>query len=1765
MATNDDAPGRKPPPPPNPKKPRTTRRTLLGHRPPPPPPTTQGVVPPPPPLATDEHDALVHTTITGLPAVDGIHNNHAIAGSVEFVAPDPEGTVVNMAAPVFIDAELEDDRDESVDIARQVATGVLSGLATEAAVDLDVYERALTEETDPARIARFEYEIARVWDTVLGDSVRALEHYRRALKAHDQWLPAIVAARHCMLAQGDYEDALELFEQEIRTTADPQTRVSLLLQKGDVLEAALDRPEDALAQYRLARDLVPNDPLPISAQARLLVDRKRWAELAEVEGHLANTVASDPHHRAALLVRRARLTEVHSDNDEVATQLYQTAFELDQRADGAIDALKRLHGHHQRWRELVAVLEHEATSTNNATARLIALYRVGMIYAERLNQRAEAIAALENAATITPDAAFVLLALARLYEQEGERAELAHTLGRLTEATSDPQQRLGYLHRIGLLCRDHLNDDEAAIEAFEAALRIDPTYTPALHALDPLYASHERWDATVRMYDAEAEAAWEPPRRATAHIRSAEILERLGRDELAIDRYKRGLALDPNFGRSFRALVGLYRKAQNHHALVELYERAIDRVRTDRQVEFLFAIGDLYRGPLARPEDAERAYQRVLKLEPGSLRAVHALQATAEDYSRYRQLTQALLLESTLISDEAEIVELYHRVGTLQHERLEERQEAIGMFHRALAIDEHHRPTLASLGRIYEQDGHWSALVDIYRRELEAASGRDEKIALLYSMANIYQRQLGQGEAAIKCLRKVLAIDPHHEPSIWALASLLRDRSDWRAVATLHESHYEHSTDPDDRAVAAYRAGEVYETYLGDNAEAERSYLAARAQSSQVVSLNDALVRVQTQQSRWEPLAKELEAQAQREQDPRRAIQAELRAASTWWDRLGQIEPAIASYERVLKREPSNIAALLAVEPLYRITNAFEPLAHNLTLQAQVFRDPSAQASAWLAKARLLSRGTELDHPQLDEALESLLALKPQDRIALDGLERSAIRHRNPQALARIDHLLSNAHHDPDMSSAHLTRRAQAQELGGHGALEIYRNALAQDRLNRGAQRGLARLGHKQHDGEASALAFEIAAETARTPQEAAEYWARSGAVRIDMLADQDAATPAFSQALALNPDHVGAATQLSQILRKQGDFQRLVTKLSQAAEEATLSERKSALWIEVTRIYADDLNNLGAALSSIQRLCDVQAENPDAWLEQAKLLASDRRFDEVINTLNRCLKLNPSPSLVFEAQRRLGEAHESSGDVKQAFIHFGAALALQPEHRPLLRRLVELQLRERTWAAATETATKLVQVSRNNRDRIDGLTLLARARAGIGETSDAMEHLAEAILYEGTRGQAAQLASTLAQTPDDWKRYVTILRQGIDRATAIEDAPSLFLDLAQVQYEQLGDEQGAINTLVEGLKTNSHSTPLRYTLATHLANVGRHIEAIEHLEYAIMGDVSHSDAWRALAASYRANGQQRERDMAICAVAVLGSATPDELDTEKQWQSAETSIPLRAFAPDTVTDLFVAGPQQASATNLLASISEGLARVRPPDLSRYGLGFLDKLSPRSEMPIRAIVDRVASLMGVEEYDVYIHRNTEHRLVIENYARPTLLLPRRLSSLSRPRQIFHLATAFFHIARGTHTLENFTAHEVGLLLAGSAQAVAPSVKSGHPSTGSDGVLERGRIIAKAVSRKRRPRYEAAALAYLRAPPLDMPTYVQWARQTARRVALICCDDLRAGVEELARLEGAGPERILSSPQVADLLRVWMSRPAMTVRRRTRLLPSISLS
>ncbi len=1628
---------------------------------------------------------------------------------------------------------------------------------------LSALRQELEMHPKPLRAGRLQFESGRLHESPLGELKEAAECYLKAHALLGDHLPSIRGARRTLLALGRAQEALALFDAEAKLTAEPSQKAQVLYDKAGVLEDVLGQRKEAREVLQLAAELGKGDGTRIKSIERAEALARAWEGLGRALEREANTVKDDPRHRSALVAARARLLEAHRGDPATAVELYQAAASGDPQNSSALHALKRLHYSHQRWRDLIGVLELEAELAADRGVRAMAYYRVGRLWLDRLGNLDEALAALERAARESEHDPMILEELVRLQELAGRHAELALVLERLAQQADSAADRLAYCLRIGELYEYRLGDDDKAVAWYEKARAVDSCYIPVLQALAELYGKRSEYEQLVAVYEGEAEGASDPARRAAAHARIAEIYEsELNRPEQAMQHHARALGVLPGYSASFKALVRLLTQAQRYPELVEIYERAVDQAGdVEGKVTYLYKIGRLYEDALSSPAQAVVAYQRILELVPGEVSAMHSLQRAAERAGLFKELISALELEAEKVPDKRRKLELYHRAGEVAESDLKDEALAISLFKRLADIDKTYAPAYASLGRLYLKAGRWEELIETYKSELRLLPKGAALSALQFKMGQLYEDRLGRDEEAIGAYRRAVEADPSHRAAVRALARKLEQRGSWDELVRLLEAELATLEEPKLRARVALRIGEVCENRLRAPEKALAAYEQALAAEPELVPARDGRIRLLTEARDYRRLVEELEREVSAQRDPRLAIWALLRAGEVYRDDLGDATRAVRSFEAVLERDPAQVEALLALEPLYAERGAWDALAGVYAAEARVLADKSARIAALRELGRLQQSGkvTSPDHGR--QALGAILQLMPADSGALFALERIALAEADGELLAHVDSNLARIVTDSASIATHETRLGELLEAAGDPqALELFRAALSRDPEAIGAARGLTRIAEQSGDPALLAEAAEREARVLLDVSRAASSLVRAGE-RLRAHGDGARAIQSFARALEIDPDHEAASALLAELLLSRAEVEQLLAYLTRAAGAAKKPERIAALWSSVADLHATRKQDLAAAVAVLQRAHSQHPRDLAILLKLAELQGKNGQWHEAVDRLKQALVGKPDAQTSVEANYRLATIYDQQlGDTTRAVAHVEAALALDANHRGCLERLALIQLRRGQLDQAAETAGRLVRMSPEIASRVEALGLLGRVEQKRGQYEAAAHAYEQAVAVVGLEGSAASefrelVSKSRAADGPTFARYAAALMRHIESSHPAD--PAAFVEVARTLGDNMSQPDQAVAWLERGLAAHPSNVELRAALADRLLLAGQYPRAAAELERVVALDVNRESAWRQLAEALQRSQRSSDASLGIAPLVALGFANDLERSTYSMRSPRVAAGAPGSFGAAEMRSIAVRSGEDPAAA-LLEALGDVTGKLHPPELERWGVTARERLTAKSGHPLRALGDRVAQLFGLSEYELYVHRAHAGLVELELSDPVSVLVPQAITSLSESEQAFLLARAMAVAARGLAAVERLPPAALGVLLAAAARLEEPSFGAGEHE--EEYLASQARKLKSALPWLGRGAIEDAARAYARAPLRDVAEWALGVRMTAARAALIVADDLPSAVALVRKLEGDlsnahGAARAEGLRLAHDLIGFWVSESAFLVRRR----------
>lgn len=1621
-------------------------------------------------------------------------------------------------------------------------------------------EAELKISKDKVRSARLHFEIAQAWELMLDDSAKALYHYQQSVEQSPQFLPALRGVRRLLMAKKSFDEAITLLDAEIRVTGNPKHKAALHLEKGRIFEDHLNGHRKAQQSYLKAATIESGRAEILEALKQVELKSKNWPELASVYEKSANAAEDDPVYRAALTLLRARIFDTQIKDTAKAVEAYHAALALDPLTSGALPALKRLLYKQERWKELVALLERETADLRETDRKSATLIQVSRIYSERLGDMDNAVAAMERALELAPENTLALKEICRHYDSASNYPKLIEGLQRLVSVIESPTEKLGTLHRLGQLYEQEVKDPETAISWYESALRLSPSYVPALRALASLYTQNLKWDALMGMYLAEAEASTDTLRRADTYVRIAEIAEhRLGKRDDAAAYHAMALSLHPAHEPAFKALTRIYSESRQYQKLIALYEQAAERAEdVDLLFAYLFKIGAIYEDAVGKPELAVQIYLRILKRSPTHLGAIHALQRAAESAGAYREQVDALKREADQTKDKTRIIGLLQRAAEVLDEKLDDTESSLVYYNRILDLDSDYAPALAGLGRLYHRIGRWDDLIRVYERELKITEQNDARVALLTKMGDLSVQQLGSISNAVNYYSRAIDIDPKYVPALQALYALLRRKGDFDTLAKAMGTELAGTDDADTRARLAYEIAEIQEVHRQDPAQAANAYSQALLAVPNFKPAMDGLSRVNAALGRWQALATQLLAEADQSPDDGHAINTLLQAGAIYYDQLNDFPRAISAFEKILERQPMHVGALLSLAPLYRETAAWQRLGETYIRLVGALKDADEQIAVYRELERVLTRYT----PKLDlspeEVLRGVIYLDPLNLSALTALEQRAISSKDYALLADVDTLMVQAMDDPKVAAIYLSRLGQSIEGSLESlAMEACGTALSLDTGSLFAIRVLKRLAEKTASVKGMAQALQREADWTENADAAAELLIRSANLHLERLNDLEGAVAALSTALERCPEHEGAASRLTEILLQEQQVDLLIEILSRTANMAADGRRKAELLRSLSHLYSESKGDLSGAISAVSRMLKTQPDHVPTMMRLIDLYKLNKQWEEAAKLLEKVIQLKPKGDELTEAYLDMARISEQQlRNPTRALQHIEALLKVDRKNVEALTMQCDLQLKSGKLDAANQAAEQLLQSSNDPNVRTMALYCLGRIKLKKGGRKQAAQVLREAVGLSGPGTQAAEEYRRLLGHEESWDHYADALReyrrQIQGRPSERDNLALTIRELARVEHEGRGSAADAIATLKEGLEELGDHPVLRTDLGICLAATGLHKEAVHIFLGLLAENPTHVDTWRALASTFKLQGRDAAHRNALAALVVLGEATPEEKQETESPQARPSVVRAGSFSPSTLQTISPRVPGEEGMTRLLGTLRDALAKLYPPDFQALGISRNDMLS--ANHPLRMLADNLSTAFDVNSYDLYINTSGREAPLVELTQPVSILVPGQMAKLPAASQVFLLTRAFAYIARGHQAILRLGPEETVRVL--SATTFRFEGGSGRFDPASLESLNKR--LLKATSWMSRKTVEEAASRLVSDGKVDFDQILTGIEVAAIRASAILSNSLPHAVREIQKMDTglahlSGNDLAARSPLILDLLAFWPTVQAQKLR------------
>ncbi len=1359
-----------------------------------------------------------------------------------YPGPDPDALGWLRTFDIALDAAtaLDDDRrfellDKRAELVAAVPGGELEALATRYAVAAELERN------------REHAEAAVLWAQLAADPAATVAGTARR----------IAYLRVAWAAAGAHDRVTKLTAHR-RLAEDPRPLGAACTEVAAVhtwraleLAAALSDPSAG----ELARAVVDSVDSVVA---------ERWLDLIELSVPGPATQARF-EQREGLFVRWAAAIAERRGDTAKAVQLWQRAA-ASERIPTTRDHLVRLHrgGDEDELAEVYAASATAEPEPRSAAALwcargVVDLARGDFVAAEE---------SLRRAAELGPEDPFCRAALSAVYRAGKRHDQLARVLAELSTTLTSPDGRASAVREYAALLDEHLGDPIGARDALERTIAERPDDIDTMLALAKLCDRDELWARAIELRGRAAALATVAPRRAEIWIEIARSEERRGDLEAALAALDR--AAENNHPDTPREQARLHRLAGRLDQALEIMRAELaTEPSLARRVQLQIEIAQLLTQLDREHEGIVAAYLDVLSIEPDQTAALAGIEAPARKLGLWDELARAfrgapqtprnleVLAEALAnIAEWSELAEVRRRqlesapttaekaaraaeLATLYEKELGDVDGAVRMLRIAQATQPDHLRQL-ELVRLLRDAERWAELAEVLERELPelGASEVERRIAVLLELGDLRANRLDLQPDAITAYERVLEV--RQDPiALAALETLYEQQGRDRELARLLDARAEATADPAGRSrlfgrVAAIRANR------DDTDGALAAYTAAFAADPTNREVFTAMERVCYKAERWAAAMQLYEsAIAHVESGASRAYRLGdlyARRGNVQLNFLGQVDAAIASYQKVVEVDSQPAAAIAVLEELCAQRDDWQPLIVAYEQRAETQRDPIRRIEA-LRTAAQLSLEHAADPEQAMRINRKLMALDPADPAVANTLERYYEDAHDKSGL--VDILKRRLEHARDTEEAvELLRRiARVSEDGARDvetATEHYQKILELQPTNKDALDALGRI-YESTEQWAEFIDItrkQIKVTTDRNTK--ALLYFRCGSVMEAKFGREPDAIRYYDAAIKTASSCLPAVHGLRDLYRRREEWPRVIETLELEVKLWQDDKERAGVFAQIGRILEKQLGDAARAMQYYESALSV---DPDclpanqALFEHFFEAAEWDKAQPIASSLAQKAMRDGDPTTRSDFYRKRGVVAWKTGDPRAAAESFIVSLEIKPTNAAALDDMGALA-RERPDAWDFDvTYRELDKLYRRKEDAGPFLARVHVGRAAILERDGDLDLAAELYL------QALELApadfpvlSALVDFHADMRRWpaaITALERFI-HTNAASPADRLAARMRQATIHADGemDPARAIEVLRDVINTEPSHQDAYYLLAQQWFLTGQHADA---------------------------------------------------------------------------------------------------------------------------------------------------------------------------------------------------------------------------------------------------------------------------------------------------------------------------------------------------
>jgi tetratricopeptide (TPR) repeat protein len=1149
---------------------------------------------------------------------------------------------------------------------------------------------------------------------------------------------------------------------------------------------------------------VPSDPetwpFDYNAFRRHSQDQARmgkWRQLAAQTGHaLSEAPYATGLTRNAMLLDLAQLFRDRLDDSWRAEQCYLVLSQEDAANSEALRYLEDAYCQRGDWAAVYELYFAAVEATWDPNERLRWTERCAAIASDKLNNTNEAIRAWEHLWRLGDAMDESSRALSHYYRVAGRWADLASFLRRQAEHRRGAAKVL-VLRELAEVLLSGLREPDEAAAALEQIIELRATDPLAVLQLARVYAQREDWEKLLRL--ARDAASTETSTEALDLNRfAADALWQADRHEDAVALYQRILEEHPQDRDANQRKREYLNEAEKYAELVDMVLAETERSGDEKERAALLAeAATLAEEKLGEVDKAAKLWRKRLELNEEDLASHQALARLSEAMADLSGIAAAIEGQLALTKDLDQRVTLLKELGTHYSGRVGDDDRAEGCWKEVLALDPSDRIAREELIQIHKRRGDFESLNSALVRQIWLTDEPERIHELCRLAAQNIDQNFNDPSRSVTAWRRVLDYAPLDTEALRALATQYDALDNKRQLTDILEQELRGESDQEARIALAHRIATIW-------LNSEQSHVAAAAYERILRwhPTNDAaiaaLVKIYSDAGETQKAIGVLEfGSAQHGETEQR--EALLRQCLGYLE-TGDTKERFFLLRRLLMLTGGSNELLTELHSAAEAGNLFCEMASVL---AQLASDEENSDN----REVLLSRLAQLYEAQLNDAdraflvQQSLLFNKDisEDELQLLGrLAESTKRYED--LLALLEGLAEVSFPLDQRKDALITMATITEEKldAPQRAFELYWRLLSIDPSDWSSlekMEGLAEKYEFWHELDAAyCQAWDGCSEKSK---------------RIDLLGRREVL---FRSKLNRPKDAFDLRVLSFRMDSQDDDLLRQLTEDAEVlstwnwllpileADQRAAEVEDSATELMVTgALYEGKLNDLDHAFDLYAAALLHNPASSDIASKLESLADAEERLEKLAATLRLAAASADDSDCTLALLRRIADVYQTKLSLPQRAIDVHRRiLSLKENEMESLSIIVDWHRDREEWRDLRDRLKQWNRLVDADEEKIAKLLEIAQVSENkLTDSDGALKAYGEVLELDANNADAKKAMEGLVLSITEPSVRLRWLRMELADAPQ-ERRDALYIEIAQLQDQELGDADGAIRTLVE-------------------------------------------------------------------------------------------------------------------------------------------------------------------------------------------------------------------------------------------------------------------------------------------------------------------------------------------------------------------------------